>query len=146
VVVKVRNDCTGWSWRSSGTATRCVVAPQSMPAASGLIRSSTVDEGLGGDVDDEARTRPSDASSQLRHPGTGSTKTNRLPHGITTEVASPAMSTSLPGPRYSTGTSGAPVSRQPSARMRPPSYAGSSRSLAASSFSADVLWYHHVHR
>ena len=40
-VVNVRNDWTGAASRSGDTATTWVVAPQSIPAASGLRQSNT---------------------------------------------------------------------------------------------------------
>ena len=94
-----------------------------------------------------AGLRPSDTSSGEKHPGTGSTRTTRLPNGITTEVVSPTIRTSLPGPRDSTGTTPAPVSRRPRRPDAVPSYVRRSSSAGiAPRFSADEPWQRHMDR
>ena len=115
-VVKVRKDCTGSSSRSGGTATTCVVAPQSMPAASGLMRSNT-----DGDVRRGRRGRRGrdsaighlqrvEASGHREHENDQTPKRDHHRSGVTNDQNVTPRTTLLDGhdSRTSVGTASAP--------------------------------------
>src|SRR5215467_3817831 len=102
-VVKVRNDCTGWSSRSGGTATTCVLPPQSIPAASGLIRSNTVGEarretrGRRGRDSAIGHLQPRETSEHREHASEQTPKRDRHAGGVTNDQYVTPRTTLLDG-------------------------------------------------
>ena len=137
------------SRRSSvGTATTCVVAPQSMPAASGLMRSNTE-----GDVRRGRRGRRGrdsaighlqwvEASGHREHENDQTPKRDHHRSGVTNDQNVTPRTTLLDG--HDSRTS---VAHGLGARMRPPSYVRSSPDARITTgFSADEPWQRHMYR
>src|SRR4029077_21287919 len=107
-------DCTGWSSRSGGTATTCIVPPQSIPAASGLIRANTV-----GEVRRETRGRRArdsaighlqyvETSGHREHASEQTPKRDRHAGGVTNDQYVTPRTTLIDG--HASGTSVATAS------------------------------------